>query len=84
MHWHQCRSGSGSRVLITLQLKNTYFCHKLHVFILGLHERLQSYRRLPSALKREHPALHSMKFILLISFFWVIFAFLDPDLDPAD
>jgi hypothetical protein len=36
----------------------------MHFLSLGLHEGRLSYRRLPSALKREHPALKSMKFIL--------------------
>jgi hypothetical protein len=32
---------------------------------------------MPSALKKEHPALKNMKFLLL----WVIFALLDPNSD---
>jgi hypothetical protein len=36
----------------------------------------------PSALKREHPALQNMKFFNFFIFLWVIFALLDPDLDP--
>jgi hypothetical protein len=36
----------------------------------------------PSALKREHPALQKMKNLSFFLFFWVIFALLDPDLDP--
>ncbi len=37
----------------------------------------------PSALKREHPALQNMKIQYFFLFFWVIFALLDPDPDPA-
>jgi hypothetical protein len=37
----------------------------------------------PSALKREHPALHKMKNLSFFLFFGVIFALLDPDPDPA-
>jgi hypothetical protein len=33
----------------------------------------------PSALKREHPALQKMTFLNFFLFFWVIFAFLDPE-----
>jgi hypothetical protein len=33
----------------------------------------------PSALKREHPALQKMTFILFFLCLWVIFALLDPD-----
>ncbi len=36
-------------------------------------------RRLPSALKREHPTLQNMKFLNFFLFLWVIFALLDPD-----
>jgi hypothetical protein len=34
---------------------------------------------MPSALKSEHPTLHSMKFLNFFYFLWVIFALLDPD-----
>jgi hypothetical protein len=37
----------------------------------------------PSALKREHPVLINMKILDFFLFFWVIFALLDPDSDPA-
>jgi hypothetical protein len=38
----------------------------------------------PLALKREHPALQNMeKFFNFFLYLWVIFALLDPDLDPA-
>ncbi len=33
----------------------------------------------PSALKREHPALQTMKLVSFFLLFWVIFALLDPD-----
>ncbi len=33
----------------------------------------------PSALKREHPALQYMKFLIFFLLLWVIFALLDPD-----
>jgi hypothetical protein len=36
----------------------------------------------PSALKREHPALQNLKILYFFLFLWVIFALLDPDLDP--
>jgi hypothetical protein len=35
----------------------------------------------PSALKREHPALQSMKFLNFFLLLWVILALLDPDPD---
>jgi hypothetical protein len=38
--------------------------------------------RKPSALNREHPELKNMKFLYFFLFL-VIFALLDPDLDPA-
>jgi hypothetical protein len=37
----------------------------------------------PSALKREHPVFKNMKILDFFLFLWVIFAFLDPDPDPA-
>ncbi len=56
-------------------------CNLLKVF-LGLHKGPPSYKRsLPSALKREHPALKKIKFINCFLFFWVIFALLDLDPD---
>jgi hypothetical protein len=33
----------------------------------------------PSALRKEHPARQNMKFFYFFLYFWVIFAFLDPD-----
>jgi hypothetical protein len=36
----------------------------------------------PSALKKEHPTLQSMKILDFFLFLWVIFALLDPDPDP--
>jgi hypothetical protein len=38
----------------------------------------------PSALQREHPALHNMKLSHFFQFLLVIFALLNPDSDPAD
>jgi hypothetical protein len=35
----------------------------------------------PSAIKRVQPALQNLKFLSFFLFLWVIFAFLDPDLD---
>jgi hypothetical protein len=82
-YWFQCGSGfskvghcgsiSGFRVLMTkkctvLQLKKSKFFIK--------NSKLQ---KKPSALRREHPALQNMKFLLVL-FLVVIFAFLDPDL----
>jgi hypothetical protein len=36
---------------------------------------------MPSALKREYPALENMKFLNFFLLLWVIFALLDPDPD---
>jgi hypothetical protein len=35
----------------------------------------------PSALKREHPTLHIMKFLNFFQFLWIILALLNPDPD---
>ncbi len=42
---------------------------------------IQSCRKKPSALKREHPALQKFKTFISSLFLWVIFALLDPDPD---
>jgi hypothetical protein len=38
---------------------------------------------MPTALKREHPAIQNMKFLNFFLLLWVIFALLDLDPDPA-
>jgi hypothetical protein len=38
-------------------------------------------KKKPSAIKREHPALQSMKFLNFFLLLWVILALLDPDPD---
>jgi hypothetical protein len=45
-------------------------------------ERTPKLQEMPSALKREHPVLKNMKILDCFLFLWVIFALLDPDLDP--
>ncbi len=44
-------------------------------------ERKSKPQKRLSALKREHPALHNMKFLNFFLLLWVIFALLDPDTD---
>jgi hypothetical protein len=38
---------------------------------------------MPTALKREHPAIQNIKFLNFFLLLWVIFALLDLDPDPA-
>jgi hypothetical protein len=47
-------------------------------------EKNSSYRRSLQLSIEEHPALQNLKFLPFFLFIWVIFALLDPDLDPAD
>jgi hypothetical protein len=59
-----------------------FFKIKIYLF-LGLQEGRPSYRRNPSVLKRENPALQNMKCLnSSFLFLWVIFYLLDPE--PAD
>jgi hypothetical protein len=44
-------------------------------------ERTSKIQKKPSALKREHPAFQSIKFLNFFLLLWVIFVFLDPDPD---
>jgi hypothetical protein len=64
-----------------LQLKvNLIFFSKNGIYLsLGLHKGRPSYRKKPSALKRENPAIQNMKFLNFLLFLWIISGLLDPN-----
>jgi hypothetical protein len=72
-----CGSGSGSRDLMTkILLLKYFFLIKNYILLIPRpSERIPKLQEKPSALKREHPALQNMIFLLFI-FLWVIFALL--------
>jgi hypothetical protein len=59
------------------------YSRKNNIFLMQqLQFRTSKLQETPSALKREHPALQNLKFLLFFLFFNVTFALLDPY--PAD
>jgi hypothetical protein len=71
-----CGSGSssGSRVLMTKII--CFFLSKISIYLsLGLYTRTHRLQEKPSALKRDHPAIHKPRnFLTFFLFLWVIFA----------
>jgi hypothetical protein len=70
------------KIYKNLPVKNFYFIFfwsKIAIFLsLGLHKGRPSYRRKPSALKREQIALQTMNFLIFFQFFRAIFALMAP------
>ncbi len=67
--------------ITAVKLFYTFAGSKIAIYLsLGLHRGRNSY---PSALKREHPGLQNMKILNFFLSWWVIFALLVPDPNPA-
>ncbi len=83
------RSGYGSRILMAKNWRRKksglnfflFLSINWNFLISRSTWRTSKLQEMPSALKKEHPALKKIKFINCFLFFWAIFAILDPDPD---
>jgi hypothetical protein len=87
---HRFQCGSGFEVLMTKKAKtvkfyslkeNPYFFYKKCV-IPRPPRRASKLQERPSAINREHQALHNFKFLNFFLFLWVIYHFCPPSLQP--